>query len=157
MTITTDLWDENPEMFQCASPIFQSFGNKKAFSGKISTLKLFEDNSLVRKQLENEGRGKVLVIDGGGSLHCALVGERLVALATKNNWSGIVINGCIRDSALINTMDFGIRALNTCPVKSIKRNIGDVDNPVKFSGVTFVPGQYVYVDADGILLSEQAI
>lgn len=157
MFTTADLWDDNIGIFECANPIFKPFGKKKTFWGKIATLKLFEDNSLVRKKLETKGEGKVLVIDGGGSLRCALVGDQLAALALKNNWSGIIVNGCIRDSELINTMDVGIRALNTCPVKSIKRNIGENDIPVNFAGVTFVPNHYVYVDADGILLSEQAI
>lgn len=156
MFTTADLWDENPKLFQCANPIFQSFGSKKAFSGKITTLKVFEDNSLVRQQLETKGKGRILVIDGGGSLRCALVGDRLASLVIKNNWSGIIVNGCIRDSQLINQMDVGIRALNTCPVKSIKRNLGENDIPVKFAGATFVPDQYAYVDTDGILLSKQS-
>ncbi|MGS0524266.1 ribonuclease E activity regulator RraA [Zobellia nedashkovskayae] len=157
MFTTADLWDENIGIFECASPLFKSFGNKKTFSGKISTLKLFEDNSLVRKKLETKGGGKVLVIYGGGSLRCALVGDQLATLALKNNWSGIIVNGCIRDSKLINTMDVGVRALNTCPVKSVKRNMGENDIPVNFGGVTFVPDYYVYVDTDGILLSEHAV
>ncbi len=155
MFTTADLWDEHSELLICSDPIFQDFGNKNSFSGEITTLKLFEDNSLVRQQLESDGKGKVLVIDGGGSLRCALVGDRLAALAIQNNWLGIIVNGCIRDSELINTMDVGIRALNTCPVKSIKRNSGEKDVPVKFGGVTFMPGQFVYVDSDGILLSQQ--
>jgi len=111
-------------------------------------------NSFVRKQLETDGKGKVLVIDGGGSLRCALVGDQLAALAIRNNWNGIIIYGCLRDSHLINAMDIGIRAINTCPVKSIKRNIGEVDIPITFGGVTFIPSEYIYVDHDGILISE---
>ena len=155
MFTTADLWDEHAELLVCSDPIFQVFGNKKSFFGKITTLKLFEDNSLVRQQLETDGSGKVLVVDGGGSLRCALVGDRLAALAINNNWAGIIVNGCIRDSELINTMDVGIRALHTCPVKSIKRNSGEKDVAVKFGSVTFIPDQFVYVDADGILLSQQ--
>ncbi|WP_417372245.1 ribonuclease E activity regulator RraA [Gelidibacter japonicus] len=155
MFTTADLWDEHEEVLHCVAPIFRSFGNKKAFSGEITTLKLFEDNSLVRKQLESDGKGKVLVIDGGASLRCALIGDQLAALAIRNNWSGIIVNGCIRDSELINTMDVGVRALNTCPVKSIKRNNGEKDIPVKFAGVTFIPNQFVYVDWDGIILSQK--
>lgn len=155
MFTTADLWDEYAELLFCADPIFQAFGGKKTIFGKITTLKLFEDNSLVRQQLESEGKGKVLVIDGGGSLRCALVGDRLAALAIQNNWSGIIVNGCIRDSELINNMDVGIRALKTCPVKSIKRNSGEKDVSIKFGGVTFIPNQFVYADSDGILLSQQ--
>ena len=155
MFTTANICDEHQEHLSCVEPIFSSFGNNKVFSGKITTLKLFEDNSLVRKQLESDGKGKVLVIDGGGSLRCALVGDQLVALAIQNNWNGIIVNGCIRDSHLINSMDIGIRALNTSPVKSIKRNIGEIDIPVKFGGVTFISHDYIYVDLDGILISKR--
>jgi regulator of ribonuclease activity A len=152
---TADLWDENEALLSCVDPIFNHFGNKKAFSGKISTIKLFEDNSLVRKQLELDGNGKVLVIDGGGSLRCALVGDQLALLAIQNNWEGLIVNGCIRDSQVINSMDIGIKALNTCPVKSIKRNQGEINILVEFGGITFIAGEYIYADADGILVSQQ--
>jgi regulator of ribonuclease activity A len=130
---------------------------KKAFSGKITTLKLFEDNSFVRKQLESNGKGKVLVVDGGASLRCALVGDKLAELAITNKWEGIIVNGCIRDSYLINQMDIAIKAINTSPVKSIKRNIGKMNIPVNFSGVTFIPGQFVYSDNDGVLISKKSL
>ncbi len=152
---TADLWDAHNELLTCVDPIFNHFGNKKVFSGKITTLKLFEDNSLVRKQLESKGSGKVLVVDGGGSLGCALIGDQLAALAIQNNWNGIIVNGCIRDSQLINSMELGIRALNTSPVKSIKRNIGEIDITVKFGGVNFILDDYIYVDTDGILVSKR--
>ena len=157
MFTTADLWDEHGELFSCVAPIFRSFGTKKAFSGEITTLKLFEDNSLVRKQLESSGKGKVLVIDGGASLRCALVGDQLAALAIQNKWNGIIVNGSIRDSQIINSMDLGIRALNTSPIKSNKRNNGEIDIPVEFGGVTFVSGDYIYVDTDGILVSERNV
>lgn len=153
MFTTADLGDEHGTLLSCVDPIFNHFGNKKTFSGKISTLKLFEDNSLVRQQLELDGKGKVLVIDGGGSLRCALVGDQLATLAIQNNWEGIIVNGCIRDSELINLMNIGIKALNTCPIKSVKRNQGEVNIPVKFGGVTFISDDSIYVDADGILIS----
>ena len=154
MFTTADLWDENETLLSCVDPIFNHFGNKKVFSGAITTLKLFEDNSLVRKQLESDGKGKVLVIDGGASLRCALIGDQLAALVIQNKWEGIVVNGCIRDSQVINTMNVGIRALNTSPVKSVKRNIGEIDIPVKFGGVTFFSDYYIYADSDGMLLSK---
>lgn len=153
MFTTADLWDENETHLSCVDPIFNHFGNKKVFSGIISTIEVFEDNSLVRKQLELDGTGKVLVIDGGGSLRCALIGDQLATLAIQNNWEGIIVNGCIRDSQVINTMNIGIKALNTCPVKSVKRNQGKIAIPVKFGGVTFISDDYIYVDADGILVS----
>ena len=151
---TADLWDEYEALLSCVNPIFNHFGNKKTFSGKITTVKLFEDNSLVRKQLELDGKGKVLVIDGGASLRCALVGDQLAELAIQNSWEGIIINGCIRDSEVINAMDIGIKALNTSPVKSVKRNLGEINIPVKFGGITFISGDYIYADGDGILLSK---
>jgi regulator of ribonuclease activity A len=143
MFTTADLWDEHEGLLSCVDPIFNHFGKKKTFSGKIRTLKLFEDNSLVRKQLESDGSGKVLVVDGGGSIHCALIGDQLAALAIQNNWNGIIVNGCIRDSHLINAMEIGIRALHTSPVKSIKRNKGEIDIPVEFGGVPFIPDCYI--------------
>jgi len=130
---------------------------KKAFSGKINTLESFEDNSFVRKQLESNGKGKVLVVDGGASLRCALVGDKLAELAITNKWEGIIVNGCIRDSYLINQMDIVITAINISPVKSIKRNIGKMNIPVNFSGVTFIPGQFVYSDNYGVLISKKSL
>ncbi|CAM2896855.1 ribonuclease E activity regulator RraA [Flavobacterium frigoris] len=154
MFTTADLWDKYETLLSCVDPIFNHFGNKKMFSGKIMTIKLFEDNSLVRKQLESDGKDKVLVIDGGASLRCALIGDQLAALAIQNNWEGIIVNGCIRDSAVINSMNIGIKALNTSPVKSVKRNLGEINIPVKFGGITFIPEDYIYADGDGILVSK---
>ncbi|WP_091430310.1 ribonuclease E activity regulator RraA [Flavobacterium degerlachei] len=151
---TADLWDEHETLLSCVAPIFNHFGNKKVFSGIIRTIKLFEDNSFVRQQLEADGQGKVLVIDGGGSLRCALIGDQLAALAIQNNWEGIIVNGCVRDSQIINSMNIGIKALNTCPAKSVKRNIGEIDIPVKFGGITFTSEDYIYADVDGILVSK---
>jgi regulator of ribonuclease activity A len=155
MFTTADLWDEHETLLSCVDPVFNHFGNKKLFAGKIRTIKVFEDNSLVRKQLELDGKGKVLVIDGGASLRCALLGDQLAAMAIKNNWEGIIVNGCIRDSQIINSMNIGIKALSTCPVKSIKRNQGELNVPVHFGGITFISDEYIYVDADGILVSKQ--
>ena len=135
------------------APMFKHYGNRKSFSGQIVTLKLFEDNSLVRTAFGEDGKGKVLVIDGGGSLRCALVGDQLAILAQKNGWEGVVVYGCIRDSGDINGIDIGVRALDTHPQKSIKKNVGDRDIAVTFGGVTFHPGEYLYADEDGILVS----
>ncbi|HRE17857.1 MAG TPA: ribonuclease E activity regulator RraA, partial [Rhodocyclaceae bacterium] len=131
------------------APMFQRYGGKTAFSGRIVTLKIFEDNSLVREALGEPGTGKVLVIDGGGSLRCALVGDQLAILAQKNGWEGIVVYGCIRDSGDINDIAIGVRALNTHPQKSIKKGAGDRDIAVTFGGVTFHPGEWLYADDDG--------
>jgi regulator of ribonuclease activity A len=129
--------------------MFQHYGGRSAFSGQIVTLKLFEDNTLVREVLAEDGKGKVLVIDGGGSMRCALVGDQLAILAHKNAWEGIVVYGCIRDSEDISRIDLGLRALNTHPLKSIKKGVGDRDLAVSFGGVTFRPGEWIYVDGDG--------
>ena len=154
---TPDLCDtfesELGQSLRVVTPMFQSYGGRKAFTGQIATLKLFEDNSLVREVLGEAGQGRVLVVDGGGSLRCALVGDQLAILAQKNGWAGIVVYGCIRDSADINHTDIGVRALNTHPQKSIKRGVGEKELAVTFGGVTFNPGEWLYADEDGILVS----
>lgn len=152
---TADLCDDHIDQLECLDPIFQPYGKKTAFAGEIITLKLHEDNTLVRETLGTNGKGKVLVVDGGGSLRCALVGDRLAQLAIDNEWSGIIVYGCIRDSAVINQMEVGIKALNTCPVKSIKRGVGLKNEIIKFAGVTMKAGDYLYADADGILVSRE--
>lgn len=158
---TPDLCDEfEAELgtsVRVVAPMFQRYGGRASFSGKIVTLKIFEDNSLVREAFAESGAGKVLVIDGGGSLRCALVGDQLAILARKNGWEGVVVYGCIRDSGDIAGIDIGIRALNTHPQKSIKKGIGDRDIAVTFGGVTFNPGEYIYVDEDGILVSAKPL
>lgn len=155
--ITADLWDDFSSQLKCATPIFKIFGLKKSFYGEITTLKLHEDNSLVRERLGEDGKGKVLIIDGGGSLRCALIGDRLATKAIENGWEGIVVFGCIRDSKVINEMEIGIKALNTIPVKSIKRGIGLKDEVVNFAEVEFVPGHFIYSDEDGILVSNKLL
>ncbi|MFT6865698.1 MAG: regulator of ribonuclease activity A [Cyclobacteriaceae bacterium] len=154
---TAELWDRYGDLLTCADPIFLTFGRKRMFWGEVTTLKLFEDNSLVRKHLGTNGMGKILVIDGGGSLRCALVGDQLAALAVLNGWEGIIVNGCIRDSYQINQMEVGIMAIATCPVKSIKQNSGELDVPVKFAGLKFTPGHFLYADDDGLLVSDQKL
>lgn len=159
---TADLCDRHEERVRAGElrvlePLFNSYGGRDAFHGRISTLKLFEDNSLVRKALEADGNGRVLVIDGGGSLRCALVGDQLAALAVKNGWAGLLVYGCIRDSAAIGAMDIGLLALDTHPLRSVKKNTGEADVPVTFAGVTFLPGHYLYADTDGVLVSPTAL
>lgn len=155
---TADLCDKHEARVRAGEvrvlePMLNAYGGRESFHGRIATLKLFEDNSLVRKALEAEGRGRVLVIDGGGSLRCALVGDQLAALGVKNGWAGIVVYGCIRDSRAIGEMDIGVLALDSHPLKSIKKNVGEADIPVSFGGVTFTPGDYLYADEDGLLVS----
>lgn len=154
---TADLYDSYGDVLQVAEPIFRHFGRQQAFSGPIATLKVFEDNTLVRANLETAGGGRVLVVDGGGSLRCALVGDLLAQLAIDNQWAGIIINGCIRDSREIDAMDIGIKALAANPAKSEKRGEGRENITIRFAGVTFTPGHYVYADADGIVVSEKEL
>jgi regulator of ribonuclease activity A len=158
---TPDLCDEFEaelgQSLRVVAPMFQRYGARNSFSGEIVTLKIFEDNTLVREAFAENGRGKVLVIDGGGSLRCALVGDQLAILAQSKGWEGIVVYGCIRDSGDINGIDIGVRALNTHPQKSIKKGVGDRNIAVTFGGVTFKPGEYLYADDDGVLVSSTAL
>jgi regulator of ribonuclease activity A len=155
--VTADLYDEFGEQLRVASPVFGDFGGRDAFGGPIATVKVFEDNSLVRSALEEAGAGRVLVIDGGGSLRCALVGDLLAKLALDNGWAGIVVHGCVRDSVAIARLDIGVKALATNPRKSVKRGEGQRDVPVHFAEVDFMPGEYVYADLDGLVISERAL
>ncbi len=154
---TADLCDEHSDRLSIAAPIFNDYGKKISFGGPITTVKCFEDNSLVRQQLENPGEGRVLVVDGGGSIRCAMVGDILAQMAADNGWSGIVVNGCIRDSGVIATIDLGVKAIGTLPLKSVKKGIGDIDVPVHFADADFKPGQFLYADEDGIILSPAAL
>jgi regulator of ribonuclease activity A len=159
---TADLCDSHEDLIREArlrvvAPMFRHYGGRLAFAGTIATLKLFEDNSFVRKALEQPGNGRVLVIDGDGSLRRALVGDQLAALGVKNGWSGIVVYGCIRDYTAIGEMDIGVVALATHPQKTDKKNIGESDVPVTFGGVTFRAGEWLYADADGVLVVDRAL
>eukprot|EP00898_Chlorokybus_atmophyticus_P009148 jgi/Chlat1/9234/Chrsp99S08510 len=152
---TADLCDKYDTEIRVAAPLFTSYGGLKAFHGPISTVRVADDNSLVRAALETSGEGRVLVVDGGASTRCALLGDQLAHLAVEHGWVGIIVHGCIRDSAEVHTMPLGVKALNTHPRKSIKRGLGERDVPVSFAGVTFVPGHFVYADEDGIVVAER--
>jgi len=157
MTFTTaDLCDahSDQEHFQIAEPVFKMYGGSAAFCGQITTLKVFEDNVLVQKTLAETVNNRVLVIDGGGSHRCALLGHDLAATAVANGWQGIVIYGCLRDTALIRHLPIGIRALHAHPLKSHKTGHGDRDMQVTFAGVNFKKDHYLYADEDGIIVSE---
>ena len=156
-TATTDLSDAHPDALVC-EPIVSDFGGKRAFFGPIRTLKIFEDNALVRSTLETPGNGGVLVVDGGASRRCALVGGNLGVLAEKNGWSGIVVNGCVRDTAELGAQAVGIKALAAHPRKSEKGlHSGHLDRTVEFAGVRFVPGAWLYADADGVVVASAPI
>lgn len=137
--------------------LFRDFGGKLRFSGRAATVKCFENNPLVRKALAEPGQGRVLVVDGGGSLRCALLGDMLADSGCKNGWSGIIVHGCIRDSEDIGRMPIGVKAMGTHPLKSSKRDPGLRDVPVSFGGVNVAPGDYVYADKDGILVSSEEL
>ena len=154
---TADLYDEHEENLQIATPMFNDYGGKKKFAGPASTVKVFEDNSLVRTALEEPGEGRVLVVDGNASLRCALVGDMLAELGKKNGWEGIIVYGCIRDSAVIADIDIGIKALNTNPRKSVKKGAGDRDLTLNFADVTINPGDYIYADEDGFVVSNNRL
>ena len=154
---TTDLSDAHPDA-QVAEPIFGDFGGRVAFHGPIRTVKVFEDNAMVRALLEERGEGHVLVVDGGGSTRCALVGGQLGQLGVDNGWAGIVVYGFIRDSQEIADQEIGVKALGTHPRKSEKGlHTGRREKVVNFGGVTFKPGAWLYADADGVVVSDTPI
>ncbi len=159
--LTTDLCDayaEDPEVhLRVVNPMFLGFGGRQRFAGPVTTLKLFEDNVLVGEALREPGDGGVLVVDGGGSMRCALLGDRLAAAGRDNGWAGVVIYGCVRDSAELAGIDLGVQALNTHPLKSQKKGLGERDVSVSFAGVTLQPGEWIYVDEDGIVVADRQL
>ena len=154
---TADLSDENEGKAQIVQPGLINFGGNTRFHGQIQTIKSFQDNSRIREQVQSDGRGKVLVIDNDASMRCAMLGDMLAAAAIENGWQGVVINGCIRDSIDIAAMPIGVKALSTNPLRSEKKDQGDVNVEVEFLGAIFRPGEFLYSDEDGILLSPVAL
>ncbi|SDC24756.1 regulator of ribonuclease activity A [Melghirimyces thermohalophilus] len=154
---TADVCDQYHEELQICEPMFRSFGGKQQFSGPIATVKVFKDNVLVREALETVPEGSVLVVDGGGSKQCALMGDRLGEIAVSRGLAGVIINGCVRDSAELSQMEIGVMALAPMPLKSRKEGKGDRDIPVTFGGVNWEPGHYVYADEDGIVVSPRSL
>ncbi len=152
---TADLCDEFGAEVRVAEPLLRDWGGVPGFAGLIETLRVLEDNALVRQTLEAPGGGRVLVVDGGGSRRTALVGGNLAALAHRNGWAGLVIHGCIRDSAEVGATPVGVKALDVIPRKSAKSGAGERGVPVTFAGITFVPGAHLYADADGIVVAER--
>jgi regulator of ribonuclease activity A len=147
-----DLCDANEDEIEVCELQFRDFGGRVAFAGPIRTVRCHEDNSLVKATLAEPGEGCVLVVDGGGSLHRALVGDVLGADAVKNGWAGIIVHGAVRDSSVLATLEIGIKALGTHPMRSVKRGDGVVDTPVAFGGVVFVPGDRLVADEDGVAI-----
>jgi regulator of ribonuclease activity A len=152
---TADLLDAHQEL-QCCDLQFRSFGRSPRFSGAISTVRC-RDHTPVKQVLSQPGAGRVLVVDGQGSMHCALVGDILAGMAVANGWTGIVVRGAIRDSAAVAMLDLGIKALGTNPRRCVTAGEGEIDLPVEFGGVVFTPGEYLYADEDGIVVSARAL
>lgn len=152
-----ELCDQFPELVQVVEPMFANFGGRETFGGEIVTIKAYEDNSLVREQVAQPGQGKVLVVDGGASMRRAMLGDMLAEKAEINGWEGIIIYGCIRDVNAISQLDLGVQALGSHPMKTDKRGLGDLNVPLTFGGVTFTPGQYVYADNNGVLVSPEKL
>lgn len=166
---TCDLCDahktDSSEQFRVLPPVFSDYGARRVFAGPVTTVKCFEDNTLVKAAVDScgtvetaQGRiGKVLVVDGAGSLRRALLGGNLCAAAARNGWAGVVIDGCVRDVAELAPLDVGIRALAAMPLPTEKRNQGLKDLPVQIQGVWVNPGDWLYADADGMVVSAQPL
>lgn len=150
---TPDLCDAYPEHVRVLEPMFSNFGGRDTFGGQIVTVKCFEDNSRVKEQVELPGQGKVLVVDGGGSLRCALFGDMLAEKAAHNGWQGLVIYGCVRDVDALAQTDLGVQALASHPLRTEKRGLGDLNVVLNFAGVTFRPGEFIYADNNGVIVS----
>ena len=161
--VTCDLLDDNPEKaIQTLIPsmdgrFFQSYGARKTFAGQIVTVKCYEDNSRVKELLATDGTGKVLVVDGGASMRCALMGDMIAESAVKNHWNGVVIYGCVRDVDAIAELDLGVHALASIPQKSNRKGIGEVDVSLYFGSVTFNSGDYLYADNNGIVVAKEKL
>lgn len=150
-----DICDDFFDEIRVVDPWFTDFGEKQKFCGEIVTVKCFEDNSLVKDLVNTEGRGRVIVVDGGGSMRRALLGDLLAAKAAKNGWQGLLINGCVRDVEILQNIALGIKALNSHPVKTDKRGEGQLDISLEFAGVRIEPGQFLYADANGVIIAER--
>ena len=161
--VTCDLLDDHPEKkLQVVTPsmdgkFFKSYGARKSFGGQVVTVKCFEDNSRVKELLSTEGTGKVLVVDGGASMRCALMGDLIAESAVKNHWNGVVIYGCIRDVDAIATLDLGVHALAAIPQKSNRKGAGETDIQLSFGGVNIKSGDYIYADNNGIVIANEQL
>ena len=161
--VTCDLLDDNPEKdIQVVIPsmdgkFFKSYGARKSFGGQAVTVKCFEDNSRVKELLATDGTGKVLVVDGGASMRCALMGDMIAESAVKHHWNGVVIYGCVRDVDAIAELDLGVHALAAIPQKSNRKGIGEVDLTLYFGGVSINSGDYIYADNNGIVVAKEKL
>ncbi len=154
---TPDLCDQFSDELQVLTPLLKNFGGRKTFSGEIVTIQCYEDNSLVKEQVEQSGNERVLVVDGGGSLRCALLGDMLAKKAMDNGWQGLVMYGCVRDVDEIAQMNLGVQAQASIPLRSIRKGKGELNLSISFGGVTFKPGNYLYADNNGIVLAPRPL
>lgn len=154
---TADLVDQIGDDVRSCDVQFTQYGGRSSFAGTVRTVRCFQDNALLKSVLGEPGDGAVLVIDGDASVHSALVGDLIAELGRSNGWAGIIVHGAVRDAATLRGMDIGIKALGTNPRKSTKTGAGQRDVPVTFGGVTFVPGETVYSDDDGIIVTSQPL
>ncbi|GGB49055.1 putative 4-hydroxy-4-methyl-2-oxoglutarate aldolase [Shewanella inventionis] len=152
-----DLFDHYPEQLTLLSSAWRSYGAKPIFFGEVVTVKCFEDNSMVKSELAKAGHGKVLVVDGGGSTRRALLGDMIALNAVKNGWEGIIIQGCVRDVGTLATLQIGVQALGTNPIKTDKKDVGEVNVIIEIAGVNVAPGMMIYADLNGIAVSQQAL
>ena len=155
MTATADLLDEYGDRAAVCELRFRQFGGVRSFTGEISTVRCHEDNVLVKRQVSEPGNGRVLVVDGGGSVRVALVGEMVARRARDNGWAGLVIHGAVRDAAALRELDLGLKALGSNPRPGGKAGFGEIDAPVAFGGVTFRPGATLCSDDDGIVVLDR--
>ncbi|TXY15960.1 ribonuclease E activity regulator RraA [Vibrio mimicus] len=154
---TSALCDIYLDQVDVVEPMFSNFGGCASFAGQITTIKCYEDNGLIRETLEQDGLGRILLIDGGGSLRRALIDAELAALAEENEWEGIVVYGSVREVDELEEMSIGIQAIASIPVGATSQGVGEVDIPVNFGGVTFLPEDYLYVDNTGIIISQEPL
>ena len=154
--VTPDLCDAYP-LVRVLTPMFKNFGGRKSFGGQVVTVKCFEDNSRVKELLATEGKGKVLVVDGGGSLRCALLGDMIGESAVKYGWEGVIIYGCVRDVDALAQLDLGVQALAAMPLKSVRKGVGELGLSLSFGGVIIENGEYIYADNNGVIVSGEAL
>jgi regulator of ribonuclease activity A len=152
MSSTSDVFDANADRASVCALHFEQYGGVRAFSGRIATVRCFEDNVLLKQLVEEPGDGRVLVVDGGGSLRCALAGDKVIGAAAASGWAGLVLNACVRDSAALARLPIGVKALATCPRPSGKSGAGEVGMPVTFGGIELAPGGLLYADDDGVVV-----
>ncbi|MFK8017356.1 MAG: ribonuclease E activity regulator RraA [Gammaproteobacteria bacterium] len=148
-----DLCDLHEESVQVAEPLFTDYGGATTFTGEVFTVRCFEDNSKVKVRVAEPGQGRVMVVDGGASIRRSLLGDQLAAKAADNGWAGFVINGAVRDIEIMETLNVGVKALNVIPLKTQKRGLGETQVPLRFAGVDFVPGHFLYADTNGVIVS----